>query len=104
MFPGCGLMAAKLAFNPLKGAITPSELGPMIRMSGNRAAAASTRSSSARPSAPTSRNPADRMMIPRIPASPHSWIKAGTPGAGVQITARSTAASAWPMCDTAGNP
>jgi len=88
-FPSAGCPAANVAFIPMRGTMIPRQLGPMILIPSNSAAAAFTSPSSAFPSAPVSRNPAERMMSPRIPCAPQSRTRPGTVVAGVQITARS---------------
>ena len=74
---------------PLYGRITPRQLGPMIRIRPRRASS-STSCSSLAPSGPVSLKPAEMMIAPFTPASTHSLITAGTVGAGVTTTARST--------------
>ena len=91
MCPLAGVAAAKLAFRLIPGTMMPRQFGPRIRMPSNFRCSWRTSSSSFRPSAPISRNPAEMITIPRVPASPHCRTIAGTVAAGVQITARSGA-------------
>ena len=63
-FPFAAIDPANVAFNPTRGAITPRQFGPMIRMLPFRASSSTCRSSS-RPCGPVSRNPAE-MIRPRV--------------------------------------
>src|SRR5579871_152714 len=87
--PGRAMVVAKVAFNPVSGAITPRQLGPMTRTLPARASSRTCRSKAA-PSGPISLNPAEITTAPRTPFSPHSRIIPGTEGGGVTTTARST--------------
>ena len=69
--------------------ISPRLFGPRKRSPWRRARSRSA-ASSARPSAPPSRKPAETMIAPWMPRAPQSSTMAGTVGAGVTITARST--------------
>ena len=74
----------------------PRQLGPRIRIPSNLRCSARMASSRLRPTSPASRNPAERMMMPGMPFSPHDRTMPGTSGGGVQITARSaTAGMLW---------
>ena len=79
---------AKVAFSPQSVRITPRQFGPSTRTR-PRFAAASTRSCSARPSAPVSPKPLVRMTAARTPAAAASSITRSTTRAGVTMTARS---------------
>src|SRR5687768_12388332 len=87
--PGLAMPAAKVAFRPLIGFITPRQFGPMMRIFPRRAFSRTCRSSST-PGGPSSLKPAEMMIAPRTPASTHSAMMPGTVGAGVTTTARST--------------
>jgi len=91
MWPLSGVAAAKLAFRWSFGTMMPRQFGPRILIPSNFACSSRTFSSSSRPSLPTSRNPAEMITTPGVPASPHSRMMPGTVRAGVQITARSGA-------------
>src|ERR1044071_1986028 len=88
-FPALAMPLAKVAFNPLRGFMTPRQFGPIIRIFPRRAWTMTCRSRSA-PEGPISLNPAEMMMAARTPASTHWPITSGTVGAGVATTARST--------------
>src|SRR5215218_6301429 len=87
--PGFAIPAAKVAFIPSMGFMTPRQFGPTTRIP-YRWAAWSTWRSSSTPSGPTSLNPALMTITPRTPASPHSVMSLGTVFAVVTMTARST--------------
>ena len=87
--PGRAMPFAKVALNPATGFMIPRQFGPTIRIPLARAVSR-MRPSSARPSGPVSLNPAEMMIAARTPTAAHSSISAGTPGAGVTITASST--------------
>ena len=55
------------------------------------------RPASARPSAPVSLKPAEMMIAARTPTAAHSSMSAGTPGAGVTMTASSTGSGSSAM-------
>jgi hypothetical protein len=80
---------AKVALRPVRGLMTPRQLGPMSRILPRVISAFTCRSSSI-PGGPVSLNPAEITMTPRTPAATHSVMIAGTEGAGVTTTARST--------------
>ena len=88
-FPGRAMPEAKVALRPVRGLITPRQLGPTRRMP-PRATCCFTSRSSATPSGPASLNPAEMTMAPCTRLSTHSRMMAGTLGAGVTTTARST--------------
>ena len=87
--------AAKVALRPVSGLITPRQFGPMMRMRPRRASA-STFASSSTPAGPVSLKPAEMMIAFGTPPSTHSPIIAGTVGAGVTMTARSTGSGTSP--------
>ena len=89
MCPFDGVAAAKLAFRLIAGTMMPRQLGPKILMPSNFRCSTRTSSSSLRPSTPISRNPAEMITTPRVPASPHCRTMGATVAAGVQITAKS---------------
>src|SRR5262245_18765037 len=84
------MAAANVALSPVRGLMTPRQLGPTMRRALPRTRSLTWRSRSA-PASPLSRKPAEMMMAPLTPASMHSLTIPGTDGAGVTITARSTA-------------
>jgi hypothetical protein len=86
--PGEEIPAAKVAFRPVGGRITPRQFGPTIRIPFARAVARIWRSSSA-PSAPTSLKPAEMMTTALTPAAAHSSTVAGIVVAGVAMTTSS---------------
>ena len=88
--PGGAIPAANVALSPATGFMTPRQFGPTTRIPA-ACASASTRRSSSAPASPTSRKPAEMMMTPRTPLAAHSATRPGTLGAGVTMTARSTA-------------
>ena len=94
--PGRAIAWAKVALKPLSGLITPRQFGPNRRI---RPAPPAAPGSAAPVPGPRARLPEarrDRRWRP-TPASTHSPITPGTVGAGVTITARSTA-RAPPRC------
>ena len=95
-WPTGAMAAAKVAFSPVTGLMTPRQLGPMTRTPCLRASSTTWRSSSA-PSGPTSLNPAEMTTTARTPASPHWAMRAGTVGGGVTMTARSTGSGMAPI-------
>ena len=97
IWPLLGMAPAKLMLSWRPGTMTPRQLGPRMRMSPKRFAAAWISFSSASPAGPVSRNPAETMTTPGMPASPHSRTRPGTWAAGAQITATSTRARQLPQ-------
>ena len=89
--PGRAMPAAKVALRPVRGLMTPRQFGPTTRMRPRRASASTCRSSAA-PASPVSWNPAEMITAAGTPRSAHAPTTPGTAGAGVAITARSTAA------------
>ena len=89
IFPFLGKSGAKLTLRSSSGTIIPRQFGPIILMFLNFDLSSSILCSSFTPSSPVSLKPDDIIIIPSIPASPHSLTLSGTSSAGVQITARS---------------
>ncbi len=87
--PSLGIAAAKLALRRLRGKMTPRQFGPTTRSPSKRRAVRSTSDSSAAPSGPRSRKPAEMTTTPGMPASPQLSMTEPTVAAGVQTTARS---------------
>ncbi len=85
--PPCADFAAKVAFNPMIGLITPRQFGPITRIL--PAVIAATSRSSAMPSGPASLKPAEMMMPPGMPQATASRRMPGTVVAGVVITTTS---------------
>ena len=78
MFPGAGVMAAKLALRWSRGTMIPRQFGPTIRMPSNFRCSSRMASSILRPASPASRKPAERMMMPGMPFSPQDRTMPGT--------------------------
>ena len=89
ILPFLGIPRVKVILRCKPGTIKPTQFGPIILMPSNFASSTNTWSSSILPSWPDSLKPADKIMIPLIPASPHSLTNCGTSFALVAITAKS---------------
>ncbi len=89
-WPGRAMVPAKVALRPVRGFISPRQLGPTSRMP-ERRRPSRMRASRAMPAAPISRKPAESTITPLTPAAAQASINPGTVAAGVAITARSTA-------------
>ena len=103
--PALGARLANVASKPITGFMIPRQLGPITRMEPDpRCNCSRILCSSAVPSAPRSRNPAEITTAAFTPASTHSPIKPGTVVAGVTTMARSTSAGTSPMLGNARTP
>ncbi len=103
-WPSPGIEAAKLALSPRRGTISPRQFGPSTRRPSKAAPRRATSASSAAPSAPVSRKPAEITATAPTPASPQAWTTSGTVAAGVQTTARSGVSGVSPTAAYACTP
>ena len=88
--PGIGSTGANVAFIRIDGSVLarPMQFGPMTRIPYRRAVLTSE-VSTARPSAPSSANPALMITTPPTWAAPHSAITSATASAGTAMIATS---------------
>ena len=103
--PGVGSPGAKVALSAVWWwrLATPRQFGPTIRMPAARQTATSS-SWRARPSAPTSANPAVRTTSARTPLAAHWRAVSTTAAAGTAMIASSTSSSTSEIERTVGRP
>jgi hypothetical protein len=94
--PGRTMSRPNVAFSPIQGFINPRQFGP-IRRAAPRLNSDWICRSNAIPSGPLSLKPAEITTTAFALAFTHSATTAGTVGAGVTTTTRSTASGTVPM-------